>query len=375
MSTRFAVIIVAAGSGSRMNAETPKQFLPFLGERTILGQTVHVFDTHPHVDVISVVLPDHHDHNLPAHIVTCSGGASRKDSVLSGLKSLSEHNPEFVLIHDAARCGIDHDLITRVMDAVDRNHIVVPTLPIADTVRRKSSKGWEDVSRDGLDAMQTPQAVHYQTYKDILERDTTDTTDDASSMLNAGYQLKAVLGSRHNFKITYPEDLDMMRKLQDASFSVVGQGFDVHQLREGTGMMLGGVHIACELELVGHSDADVLLHAITDAVCGASGLGDIGQHFPPSDAQWKNKASDVFLRKVIELASQKLCSLVHIDATIIGEKPKISPMRDAIQKRVADICQLPISCVNIKATTTEKLGFTGREEGLAAMAVVTMRRM
>ncbi len=222
--------------------------------------------------------------------------------------------------------------------------------------------------------MQTPQAVHYQTYKDILEQDTTDTTDDASSMLNAGYQLKAVLGSRHNFKITYPEDLDMMRKLQDASFSVVGQGFDVHQLREGTGMMLGGVHIACELELVGHSDADVLLHAITDAVCGASGLGDIGQHFPPSDAQWKNKASDVFLRKVIELASQKLCSLVHIDATIIGEKPKISPMR-CNTKSIADICQLPISSVNIKATTTEKLGFTGREEGLAAMAVVTMRRM
>jgi len=367
-----AAIIVAAGSGTRLGAAKPKQFLTLPNGRTMLDQCVHIFREHPSVTTIMVVRPSGSNLDLPKDVHQVAGGDSRAASVANGMEALAPFEPDYVLVHDAARCGLDHSLIDDVIAHCQENHVVVPVMPMVDSLRMKQEDGWSDVDRAHIFSMQTPQAMPYQTYLKLLEPLPATATDDASIMLQAGYHMQAVQGRRKNFKVTTSEDWQAMEREFQGHGIRTGQGFDVHQLEAGDGLWLGGVYIPCGYHLVGHSDADVLLHALTDAICGAACLGDIGQHFPPSDPQWKGASSDKFLRHVVELAEKKGWCFSHADVTIIGERPKISKHREEIRTSIASILSADTDRVNVKATTTEQLGFTGRGEGLAAMAVATL---
>ncbi len=367
-----AAIIVAAGSGTRLGAAKPKQFLTLPNGRTMLDQCIHIFREHPGIATIMVVRPNGLDLDLPDGIHQVAGGDSRAASVANGMAALQSFEPDYVLVHDAARCGLEQSLIDDVIAHCQEKHVVVPVLPMADSLRMKQEDGWLDVDRAQTFSMQTPQAMPYRAYLDLLDPLPAMATDDASIMLQAGYHMQQVKGRRGNFKVTTSEDWQAMEREFRGLVVRTGQGFDVHQLEAGKGLWLGGVYIACGYHLVGHSDADVLLHALTDAICGAACLGDIGQHFPPSDPQWKGASSDKFLRHVVELAEKKGWFFSHADVTIIGERPKISAHREEIRASIAAILDADEDHVNVKATTTEKLGFTGRGEGLAAMAVATL---
>lgn len=369
---RFAAIIVAAGSGTRLGAPKPKQFLTLPHGRTMLEQSIYMFQQHKSIEQIVVVRPDGEDLPLPKDIIQVSGGKSRAASVARGMNALKSDAPDFVLVHDAARCGLEASLIDDVLHACQDNYVVVPVMAMVDSLRLKTQQGWADVNRKQIYGMQTPQAMPFHSYLELLDSVPDEATDDASIMLQAGFEMRAVQGSRRNFKVTTMEDWQAMKREFHGGFARTGQGFDVHQLAPGEGLWLGGVYINCEHQLVGHSDADVLLHALTDAVCGAACLGDIGHYFPPSDDQWKDASSDKFLQHILALAADKGWILAHADVTLIGERPRISAHRDDIRASIASIAGIEADDINVKATTTEKLGFAGRGEGLAAMALATM---
>ena len=378
--TSTVALIVAAGRGYRVGGEIPKQYLK-LGATSVLHKTVSVFLNHPRVDAVRVVI--HSDDRAlydeaigglellePVH-----GGATRQDSVRFGLESFAEMAPEKVLIHDAARPYVDDDLICRVIEAIDRSSGAVPALAVNDTLKRgRDGVILDTVDRTTLWRAQTPQGFKY---KDILSAhgDCTgqELTDDAAVAEAGGFEVVMVDGNEMNIKITTPQDIEKAREAETGVEYRSGFGFDVHRFKAGDHVTLCGVKVAHDQALEGHSDADVGLHALTDALLGAIGAGDIGQHFPPTDEQWRGVTSDRFLEHAGKIVSERNGSIANVDVTLICEVPKVGPHRQTMETRIASILGITEDRVNVKATTTEKLGFTGRGEGIAAQAVASIR--
>jgi 2-C-methyl-D-erythritol 4-phosphate cytidylyltransferase / 2-C-methyl-D-erythritol 2,4-cyclodiphosphate synthase len=381
--TTCIALIVAAGTGSRFGGKLPKQYSTLAGE-TILRRSVRAFHNHPHIDGVQVVYnPDHRalydeavgDLGLPEPI---TGGASRQESVLLGLEALAKNNPpDLVMIHDAARPLIDAATITAVRRALDTSIGAIAAKPLVDTLK----KGNGDIIAATIDRINlwqahTPQAFHF---KEILvahrEAAGAQLTDDASVAEKLGMTVTLVPSNPDNMKITNPDDLDRAARLLGQNYGDIrtGMGTDVHRLVPGDKIILCGVTIPHTFSCEGHSDADVGLHALVDALLGAMSAGDIGKHFPPSDPQWKGKDSAHFVRHAVGMVSERGGIISNVDVTFMCEAPRIGPHRDAMVKRVAELLEIDPSRVSIKATTTERLGFTGRGEGIAAQAVATLR--
>jgi 2-C-methyl-D-erythritol 4-phosphate cytidylyltransferase/2-C-methyl-D-erythritol 2,4-cyclodiphosphate synthase len=300
------------------------------------------------------------------------GGAERSDSVRNGLRGLGDG---VVLVHDAARPLCPPDVLDRLLQALEFADCAVPVLPVADTLAIGADTLEASVDRRGLVRVQTPQACHVPQLLSAFEDvGNAGSTDESSMMLAAGFKVAAVAGDAMLEKLTTADDWRSAEALLTSTMvSRTGLGFDVHAFAGEGPIMIGGVAVPFSRGLSGHSDADVVLHAITDAILGAAALGDIGQHFPPSEPRWKGAASELFLRHAAGLVRARDGIIDHVDCTVIGEEPKVGPHRSAIQARVAEILSLRTNQVSIKATTTERLGFTGRGEGLAAQAVATIR--
>jgi 2-C-methyl-D-erythritol 4-phosphate cytidylyltransferase/2-C-methyl-D-erythritol 2,4-cyclodiphosphate synthase len=381
MSGTYALVL-AAGRGSRFGGALPKQYLP-LGGAAVLRHAVDAFARHPRIDGIQVVIRPE-DRNIYDHalagldlLAPVPGGAERQDSVRLGLEALAPREPARVLIHDGARPFADAALIDRVIDALDRAPAAIPGLPVGDTIKRVADGVITGtVDRSGLWRVQTPQGFHFGA---ILAAHRAAAglalTDDAAVAEAAGIMPVIVPGNEGNLKITTTDDLVAAERLLAARSADirVGQGFDVHPFGPGDGLMICGVWVPHNAGVIGHSDADAGLHALTDAVLGAIGAGDIGMHFPPSDPHWKGASSDRFLAHAVDLVRARGGIIAQLDVTIICERPKIGPHRTAMVERIAAIAGIAADRVSVKATTTEKLGFTGRGEGIAAQAVATVR--
>ena len=372
---RLAAILVAAGSGSRFGAETPKQFLRLAGKPVMrhcaeaLAREVDLLlpvgDAEPIRDALAGI----------AHLPPVPGGASRQDSVRLGLEALAAHAPDIVFVHDAARPVIPAGTIPALLTALKTMPGAIPALPVADTLKRAERGAiTATVLRDGLYRAQTPQAFRFPV---ILAAHRAGigvaATDDASLLETAGESVAIVPGSEDNIKLTYADDLHRLERILTAHlFPRVGTGFDVHVLEAGRPLMLCGVAVPHDKGLAGHSDADVGIHALCDAIYGALAEGDIGRHFPPSEATWKDADSARFLVHAGERIAARGGRLANADVTLICERPKIAPHAGAMIARLAEILGVDASLISVKATTTEKLGFTGRGEGIAAQAVATV---
>lgn len=387
---KVAVVVVAAGRGVRAadpGSPLPKQYRA-LGGVPILTHTLNallqsplidsvVVATHPDDDALyQAAAPDH-----PKLMPPVPGGASRQASVRRGLTQLAAQAPDIVLVHDAVRPFVTGALVQRLVDALDGADGAIPALAVTDTVKRVADEHvTETVSRDGLYTVQTPQAFRFApllaAHEKAAAADPDRFTDDASIAEWAGLSVAIVAGDPANRKLTTAADIaDAGRAFapHPAAEEVrVGSGFDVHRFGPGRSVMLGGIEIAHDRGLVGHSDADVGLHALTDAIFGALADGDIGSHFPPSDPRFKGAASDAFLAFAAERVASRGGRILHLDLTLICERPKVGPHRDAIRTRIAEIVGLPLARVAVKATTSEGLGFTGRREGIAANATATL---
>jgi 2-C-methyl-D-erythritol 4-phosphate cytidylyltransferase/2-C-methyl-D-erythritol 2,4-cyclodiphosphate synthase len=375
-------LVVAAGRGTRLGSALPKQYLPLAG-KPLLRHSLEALARHPAIDRVRVVYhPDDSAHYERARsgldlLPPVPGGAARQDSVRLGLESLASLAPRRVLIHDGARPFLDSGVIDRVLAALDEAPGAIPALALRDTVKRGAEgRVVETLDRAQLWRAQTPQGFHYDA---ILAAHRlaagSELPDDAAVAERAGIAVRLVAGSDANLKVTTPEDLAAAeRALAERQGDVrTGQGFDVHAFGPGDHVWLCGVRVPHDKGLLGHSDADVGLHAATDAILGALGAGDIGMHFPPSDPQWRGAASHLFLRHAAELVAAAGGRIAHIDITLICERPKIGPHRAAMVARIAEILAIAPGRVSVKATTTEQLGFTGRGEGMAAQAVATLR--
>src|SRR6516162_6377777 len=381
MSSVYA-LVVAAGRGSRFGATLPKQYLP-LGGVGVLRHAVAALSDHPRVsNVLVTIRPEDRALFDSAVAGLCllppvAGGSTRQDSVRLGLEALAVYHPEHVLIHDAARPYPDARLIDRVIDALERAPAAIPCLPLRDTIKR-GEDGFirATIDRSALWRAQTPQGFHFAAILAAHQAaEGCALTDDAAVAEAAGLVPLIVGGSEDNLKVTTQEDLAAAERLiaaRQGDFRV-GQGFDVHAFGPGDHISICGIKISHDASLVGHSDADVGLHALTDAVLGAIGAGDIGIHFPPSDPRWRGAASDQFLRHAADLARGRSGVITGVDVTIICERPKSGPHRAAMIERVATILGIAPARVSVKATTTDRLGFTGRGEGVAAQAVATVR--
>ena len=379
-SVATAALIVAAGRGYRLGGALPKQYLPLAG-RPVLRHSLETFIRHPAIDAVRVVI---HRDDLELYeqaargldlLPPVEGGATRQDSVRLGLESLGEVKPARVLIHDAARPFADAGLIQRMVDALAATPGAIPALPVADTIKR-GVEGLivETVDRHALWRAQTPQAFRYT---EILAAHRAaagrDLTDDAAVAEAAGLAVGLVQGAEENFKVTTEADLSRAERLLAPAADIrCGNGYDVHRFGPGSQVMLCGIAVPHDQGLEGHSDADVGLHALTDAILGAIGAGDIGQHFPPSDPRWRGADSSRFLAHAASLLAERGGRLLSLDVTLICERPKVGPHRAAMVARIAEILGLEPSRVSVKATTTEGLGFTGRREGIAAQATATV---
>jgi 2-C-methyl-D-erythritol 4-phosphate cytidylyltransferase / 2-C-methyl-D-erythritol 2,4-cyclodiphosphate synthase len=375
-------LVVAAGRGFRLGGPLPKQYLP-LGGAAVLRYSVATFLAHPGVDHVRVVI---HPDDRPLYDAAVAGldllppvhgGAQRQDSVRNGLASLAEAAPDRVLIHDGARPFVDAATIDRVLAALQDHPGAIAALPIRDTVKRDSGGRIVDtVERRGLWRAQTPQGFGYSEIMAAHRAaEGAELSDDAAVAEQAGLAVALVDGSEENFKVTTTDDLLRAERhlaMQRGDIRT-GQGFDVHAFGAGDHVWLCGLKIPHGQGLVGHSDADVGLHALTDALLGALGAGDIGMHFPPSDPAWRGAPSHRFLRHAADLVAAAGGSVAHCDVTLICERPKIGPHREAMVARIAEILGLDPRRVSVKATTTEQLGFTGRGEGIAAQAIATVR--
>jgi 2-C-methyl-D-erythritol 4-phosphate cytidylyltransferase/2-C-methyl-D-erythritol 2,4-cyclodiphosphate synthase len=383
---RTVALIVAAGRGERLGAGLPKQYRHLAG-RTVLRHAVEAFARHPRIDGGVRVAIGAGDAAAYAAATAgldllppVQGGGSRQETVRLGLESLAELAPERVLIHDAARPLASAALIERVCAALDRHAAVLPALPVVDSLRRvEGSAVTGEAAREGLVLAQTPQGFRYRS---ILEAHRAAAgrdgfTDDTAVAAAAGMEVAWVEGERGNMKLTLPGDLEAAeRQLAERVRWRTGLGFDVHAFAPDRPLVLCGVRIPHELGLAGHSDADVVLHAVTDAVLGTIGAGDIGGHFPPSDERWRDADSALFLRHAVGLLTECGGQVENVDLVIVCERPKIGPHRVAMTERLAALLGVGPDQVGIKATTSEGLGFTGRGEGIAAQAVVSvaMRR-
>lgn len=376
-STKTAAIIVAAGTGVRSGSTVPKQYAR-LGGKAVLAHSYAALRNHSAIDrVIVVIGPDQEAalYEAIGEAEHVTGGATRRMSVLAGLEALTDDAPARVLIHDAARPFLGAAVIDRLIAALDTHNGAVPALPVADTLARGESELGETVARDALHRIQTPQAFHFATALAAHRGWTGDEpTDDAQMVRAAGGRVALVEGDPMLEKITHPADFAAAEaRLATTMRSRTATGFDVHRLEAGEELWLGGVLIPHDKGLSGHSDADVALHAITDALLGTIAAGDIGTHFPPSDPQWRGADSAQFLQHAASLIAASGGIIDFIDLTLICEAPKIGPHRVAMRDRIAELLRLDADQVSIKATTTERLGFTGRGEGIAAQAAATVR--
>ena len=394
---RNIALIVAAGRGHRVGGPLPKQYRELSG-RSILSYSVAAFAALPAISAVRVVIhPD--DATLYRQALSAldtdkllspvAGGATRLDSVRLGLESLSEEAPGAVLIHDGARPLVSGEVIGRSLDALHDSIGAIAALPLSDSLKRAMPDGKmidTDVARDGLWRAQTPQTFRFA---DILAAHRAavgqDATDDAGVAERHGIAVALVAGDEENIKITTEADMTRAEQiLHDRSGGApangqewrvkVGLGYDVHRFSEdGDHLMLCAVRVPFERGVASHSDGDVALHALVDAILGALGDGDIGVHFPPSDEKWRDAKSELFVAHAVKLLTAKQGHLDHVDITLICERPKLSVYRDEMRNRLASLLGLPLSGVSLKATTTERLGFTGRAEGIAAQAVATLR--
>ena len=375
-----AAIVVAAGRGARFGGDQPKQYAGLAGV-PLLRHALAAFCQHPSVQkVIPVIHPDDSDlfREAAKGLNTAppvAGGETRQDSVHRGLETLAEEPPSVVLIHDGARPNLGHGVIDRVLAAIENGIAgAVPVLPVPDTLKRTNEKGaiLETVDRSNVVRALTPQGFLFvpllQAHRDCAGM---AMTDDAALLEQSGHAVGTVEGHWSNIKVTSRLDLEQVAEAMTETR--VGSGFDVHRFGPGNGFVLGGVPIPFDQGLVGHSDADVLLHAATDAVLGALADGDIGVHFPPSDPGNKDAPSQRFFQFAMDRLSSRLGTLVHLDITVICERPRLSPYREQLRAAIADIAGVPVSRVSVKATTTEGLGFTGRGEGIACQASATVR--
>ena len=387
---KAGVIIPAAGFGARMKADRPKQFL-YLGEEPILIRTIKSFLDCPAIrSIVLAVARDQQqraeallsNHIQTAHrsrITVTHGGTTRQQSVEFGLKKLPG-NLEIVLVHDGARPLVSRDLIEDCIAGAQEKGAVLAAVPVNDTLKRVDMNDTvvQTVDRQGLYRAQTPQAVQRhlldQAYQ-VAHRDTFTGTDEASLLEHAGIPVSIVSGAEKNLKITRPDDLEIARHfLGEEQMIRIGHGFDAHRLVEGRPLILGGEALASPLGLLGHSDADVLTHAFIDALLGAMGLGDIGQHFPDTKKKYAGISSLRLLEETWALAVEQGYTLGNADLTILCQQPKLAPYLEKMRQNLAAICAAPVCTVNIKATTTEQMGYTGRGEGIAAHAVVLLTR-
>ena len=376
-------LILAAGRGTRFGGAVPKPYRD-LGGQSVLRRGVVALTSHPDVRAVRVVIhPDDRDlyDRSAAGLELLSpvpGGAARQESARLGLESLAGRAPDRVLIHDAARPFPTASLIGRVLGALDDAPAVVPALAVRDTLKR-GDRGLvtATVAREGLWHAQTPQGFDYAAILAAHHRAAAGTalTDDAAVAEAAGLNVALVEGDEANLKLTTADDLTRAeRRMAPAAAEVrVGTGFDVHRFGEGEGLMLCGVAVPFAKTLIGHSDSDVGLHALTDALLGAVGGGDIGVHFPPDDPRWADVASETFVHRAAALVAEAGGSITNVDVTLICEAPKIAPHRNAMIARIAEILDLEPARVSVKATSTERLGFAGRGEGIAAQAAATVR--
>jgi 2-C-methyl-D-erythritol 4-phosphate cytidylyltransferase/2-C-methyl-D-erythritol 2,4-cyclodiphosphate synthase len=372
---RTAALIVAAGQGTRAGGGVPKQFA-MLGGRPMLAHSHAALLAHPGIDVVLVVIGGGQEAALAealGDVPFVIGGATRRESVRNGLAALVADR---VLIHDAARPFLPASVIDALLAALDDHEGAIPALSVADTLARGDAALGDTVPRDGIFRVQTPQAFRYDAILAAHRAWPADreATDDAQMLRHAGHDVAIVPGDPMLEKITLPADFAAAEARLAASMRVrTAQGFDVHRLAEGEELWLGGVRIPHSRGLSGHSDADVALHAITDALLGTIGAGDIGMHFPPSDPQWRGAASARFLEHAAGLVAAQGGIVDFVDLTLICEAPKIGPHRETIRASIAAILRVPTSRISVKATTTERLGFTGRGEGMAAQAIATVR--
>jgi len=384
--TNVVALVVAAGSGLRMGGELPKQFLPLAG-KPLLRHCLETFAAHPRIAGVKVVINDSYralydsaTTGLPL-LAPALGGETRQASVHNGLESLIDNPPDLVLIHDAARPFIDGPTIDRTIDALGEHEGALVAVQVVDTLKRAEGKfSGATVDRTSLWRAQTPQGFRFQPILAAHRRPASgpEMTDDAAVAEAAGIKVVLVPGIVNNFKVTTRADFEraehMMAEQRAATpFEYrTGSGYDVHRLIEGDGVWLCGVKVPHDMKLEGHSDADVAMHALTDAILGAIAAQDIGAHFPPSDPQWRGAPSWKFLDHAMKLVAQKGGMVTHCDVTIICERPKVGPHRDAMIARLAEIMGVDPHRISVKATTTEKLGFTGRGEGIAAQAMATV---
>ncbi len=370
---RTIAIIVAAGQGTRAGGTMPKQFAPLAG-KPMLKHGFDALTSHPAMDGVHVVIGQGQEDALRAalgDVPFAIGGATRRESVANGLAALGD--ADRVLIHDAARPFLPHAVIDRLLAALETHDGAIPGLPVTDTLVTASGVS---VPRDGLVRVQTPQAFRYAAIAQAHAAWPADeeATDDAQMLRALGMDVAVVEGSTMLEKITHSADFAAAEARHGAAMRVrTATGYDGHRFAEGEELWLGGVRVPHARGLSGHSDADVALHAITDALLGTIGAGDIGMHFPPSDPRWRGAASARFLEHAAALVAAEGGVVDFIDLTIICEAPKIGPHREAIRASIAGILALPVSAVSVKATTTERLGFTGRGEGMAAQAIATVR--
>lgn len=387
---KVAVVIVAAGRGARAGqADGPKQYQR-IGGRAVIARTLDMFLAHPRIGPVVVAI--HADDSAlfrsaagasADRVITVTGGASRQDSVRLGLLALRGHAPNQVLVHDAVRPFVDAELIDRTIAGIGERQGALPALPVADTLKRESAAGMigETVSRNGLHAAQTPQGFPFWPILAAHEKahhlGKTDFTDDAAIAEWAHIPVKIVRGSPDNVKLTWARDISMADQRLSGErprFPDIrtGNGYDVHAFEPGDHVVLCGVSIPHDKKLAGHSDADVGLHALTDALLATCGAGDIGTHFPPSDPQWKGVASRIFVEHAAKLVRAHGGRIANADITLICEAPRVGPHREAMTETLSAMLAISRDRISIKATTNEKLGFVGREEGIAAIATVSV---
>jgi 2-C-methyl-D-erythritol 4-phosphate cytidylyltransferase/2-C-methyl-D-erythritol 2,4-cyclodiphosphate synthase len=372
-----AVLIVAAGKGERAGRVSPKQYEKLLG-KPMLRWTAEAFGGIGPVQIVIGAGQEALCRTALGDLAVrppVTGGATRQDSVRLGLEALGDVAPDFVLIHDAARPLVSRALVARVVAALERGaQAAIPMLAVADTLRKRTAQGWTGVARENLYRAQTPQGFRFDTIlKAHREHAGKSVTDDMALAELTGLNIDMVEGEEKNLKVTRQEDFAMAEQLLARGDVRVATGYDVHRFAPGDHVWLCGVKVAHDFSLEGHSDADAGLHALTDALLGCIGDGDIGLHFPPSDERWRGAPSWKFLAHAATLIADRGGVIGHVDVTLICERPKIGPHREAMTLRVAEILGIEKSRVSIKATTSEGLGFTGRREGLAAQAVATVR--
>jgi 2-C-methyl-D-erythritol 4-phosphate cytidylyltransferase/2-C-methyl-D-erythritol 2,4-cyclodiphosphate synthase len=378
---RNVALIVAAGKGIRVGGDLPKQYLLLAGV-PVIARAVDAFAAHPSIDAIYVVIAEGQHEQLQLALGNreiagiIEGGANRIDSVRSGLEAIAnDGGAKLVFIHDAARPLLPLSVLDRLFEALETAPCAVPVLPVNDTLAHSDETLGDAVDRASLVRVQTPQAAYFDaaiTSHQLWSGGVA--TDDAQMFRAGGFTVATVQGDAMLEKITHADDFALAEaRLGAGLISRTGLGFDVHRLEAGRPLWLCGVAVPHSHGLVGHSDADVALHAIADAIFGAIGAGDIGDHFPPSDPQWKGAESSRFVEYARDLVSQAGGIIDHIDVTIICEMPKIGPYREAMRARLAELLRLEPARISVKATTTERLGFTGRDEGIASQAIATIR--